>query len=321
MSLSVSNLDKTSYTQLKDNYRERIWFGEHSSIHQEINTRVLITPSSSVNREQCKITNSTTLIHMPHSIASLHAIYPDNAFDEYDFLFAVGTHHIKEYGKIKKLRSLSGNAIPIGYGKLDVLKKEYCENLIIQKTSECPRVLIAPSWNESSFLNSIGLELVSVLTERGMTVTLRPHPLQMKDENLIGKFLKIKANNKLFSIENPFQVRNREIYFSDILIGDYSGISFEFAILRNRPVVSIDGPLKIQNKYWKSIDIEPVEISLRNKLGSVVAPDIGKIMDEIDGSLGKINLDSNLIQNLQLAFPGSPNVSDNAWSQIRKFFE
>lgn len=321
VALSVSDLDGASYASLRARYKNRIWLGEHSRIHRNLNTRVLVTPSSSVTRKQAKIQGSTTFIHMPHSIASLHAIYPSDAFDEYDFLFAVGPHHVNEYAKIKERRLLFGTTISVGYGKFDALNEEYTQHTFLPKINEAPRVLIAPSWNEKSFLDSIGPELISALTNRGINVTLRPHPLQMQQKDLLSTFRRIELMNSHFAIENPFKVDNHEIFFADILIGDFSGISFEFAILRNRPVISIDGPPKILNKNWRSINIEPIEISMRTRLGSLVNSDIDEILMEVDSILGENKLEDFPNQNMQLVFPGSPMVSDNAWNQIRNFLE
>ena len=55
------------------------------------------------------------------------------------------------------------------------------------------------------------------------------------------------------------------------MISDWSGAAFEFAFARLRPVLFIDVPLKINNHDYKSYNIEPIEIKLRNKIGSVLS--------------------------------------------------
>ena len=59
----------------------------------------------------------------------------------------------------------------------------------------------------------------------------------------------------------------------DILISDCSGITLEYAFGTERPVIYIDVPLKIKNKRYQELGIEPLEISLRAKIGEIVSPE------------------------------------------------
>ena len=62
------------------------------------------------------------------------------------------------------------------------------------------------------------------------------------------------------------------------MISDWSGISFEYAFTFERPVIFIDVPKKILNPNSDDISLEPIEISIRNKIGHVVSPkDLEKI--------------------------------------------
>ena len=46
-----------------------------------------------------------------------------------------------------------------------------------------------------------------------------------------------------------------------------------------RPVLFIDKPLKEHNKNWKQLNIEPIELQLRNKIGvSVTLDNLDKIL-------------------------------------------
>jgi YidC/Oxa1 family membrane protein insertase len=59
---------------------------------------------------------------------------------------------------------------------------------------------------------------------------------------------------------------------TDILVTDRSGIAFEFAFGRKRPVLFIDTVLKQVNPDWKELNIEPIENSLRSELGIAISP-------------------------------------------------
>ena len=70
------------------------------------------------------------------------------------------------------------------------------------------------------------------------------------------------------------------------MISDWSGISLEYAFTFERPVIFIDVQKKILNKDSGDISLEPIEISIREKIGHVVKPnDLNKI--------------SNILKNIQ----------------------
>ena len=58
---------------------------------------------------------------------------------------------------------------------------------------------------------------------------------------------------------------------ADVLISDYSGIALEYAFGTERPVLFLDVPAKIRNQRFKELDIEPLEIFMRTKIGIVVS--------------------------------------------------
>ena len=239
-----------------------------------IKTKIVITASSSVSRSILP-TRAEWLIHMPHSLSSLHMIYPEDAFDGYDLIFSAGPHHCDEFREITKARGLKNfGTVPIGYGKLDVLRQELAAKK--KPPIQVPHILFAPSWGSQNLLKLCGLELVSSLLGAGYVVTLRPHPIQFtEDADVIEKLRDLHFDN--FYIENPIQ-DNNAIFNADILIGDYSGINFEFAALRKKPVISVDVPLKLVNEKWEEIKFAPIEISHRASIGKIVQPDVKKIM-------------------------------------------
>ena len=78
---------------------------------------------------------------------------------------------------------------------------------------------------------------------------------------------------------------NRSTYASDLLITDWSGISYEFCIATKRPALFINTKLKCLNPNWKKIDLVPVEISLRDELGVSLEKDelsrVGEVVEEL----------------------------------------
>ena len=319
VSLSIINLKGKKLKQIRSKYSNKVGVYKHEKVTKPIETKLFITPSSSVTRNMAKILQKTPMIHMPHSVASLLAIYPANAFDEYDYLFACGGHHISEYFEIKQQRRLNGEVLPVGYGHMDNLINAQSEKKHWSEQNTINRILIAPSWNDHSFLDDIGIELVLKLIQHGYHVTLRPHPLYMSNIHLIRKFLKLESKNSNFVIEDPFKVSISEILIADILVGDYSGISFEFARLSNKPVISLNTKFKSVNPGWKNYVNSPIELNLRESIGIIVKPEVDIIVEAISELRLKV-LPTGFSQEIlnHIFFTGSPKVADNALYFIKR---
>ena len=78
---------------------------------------------------------------------------------------------------------------------------------------------------------------------------------------------------------------------SDLLICDCSGIALEYALGTERPVLFIDVPVKIKNKKFQELGIEPTELKLRNKIGKVIS--VGQI-PQISEHVAELLKDSDL---------------------------
>jgi YidC/Oxa1 family membrane protein insertase len=68
---------------------------------------------------------------------------------------------------------------------------------------------------------------------------------------------------------------NNSIYQSDILITDWSNIAYEFSYCTKKPTIYINTPMKVMNSEYFKLGIEPLDITLRGKLGATV--DIDKL--------------------------------------------
>ena len=70
---------------------------------------------------------------------------------------------------------------------------------------------------------------------------------------------------------------------ADLMISDWSGVAFEFAFGLEKPVIFIDLPKKINNSDFELYKNIPIEVSLREKIGEVVAPDnLETLVDRIE---------------------------------------
>lgn len=253
-----------------------------------IKSGVIVMTMPDLNQFQIKRSTSASVhyVYIQHSLVSMHMIYREGAFDYFDTIFCSGPHHVKE---IRAMEQLAGTPpkkiIECGYPLLDEMSEtllrdgdkntDRAEDIDYQK-----HILVAPTWGESAIIESgIGEVLVSKLLANNYRVTLRPHPETIKhSKGRVNAIVFKHSANALFSYEENI-VTQTSLYESDIMLCDWSGVALEYAFGLNKPVIFIDTPRKINNPNYKNIDIEPFEISIRNKIGVVAT--IDNILEKI----------------------------------------
>ena len=53
------------------------------------------------------------------------------------------------------------------------------------------------------------------------------------------------------------------------MVSDWSGVALEYAFAMNKPVIFCDIPRKINNLNYLEIENEPIEVSIREKIGTI----------------------------------------------------
>ena len=210
-------------------------------------------------------------IYIFHGMGSSHAIYRKGALNHYDSIFCVGPHHFREIRSTEALYHLPRkNLTSYGYGPLDILLDR--PKHAVQKKAEKPHDFIAPTWGKSGIVETICLQLIKTLLHAGFFVTLRPHPRACRDvPRRIDELLQAFGQHSQFAME--LNLRNHDsFYASDIMISDWSGVALEYAFVRERPVLFVDTPQKINNPEYNLIPHTPIEITIRTKIGCVVSP-------------------------------------------------
>ena len=125
---------------------------------------------------------------------------------------------------------------------------------------------------------------------KGYEVVVRPHPEYVKRfgprmDAIVSKYQDREAEGLRFELDFT---GNNSIFDSDILITDWSGTAYEFSFVTLKPAVFIDTTPKINNPEYTRLDIEPLEFSLRDKVGIRVDPkDIPGLTGQIETLLQK----------------------------------
>jgi YidC/Oxa1 family membrane protein insertase len=209
-------------------------------------------------------------IYIFHSMFSIHSYLRKGAIDNYDTIFCVGEHHEKEIRETEKIYGLKPKKmVKYGFGRLDTLLHEKQKFQQTNLDSE-KLIIIAPSYGKDNLLEICGLEIIEILLKANFSVLLRPH-FKILENPKIKTIQEKFENNPKFIMEKGV-IPPEKFYNSICMISDWSGISFEYAFVMKRPVIFIDVPKKEMNPESKHVKFEPIEKSLRNKIGIVISP-------------------------------------------------
>lgn len=118
-------------------------------------------------------------------------------------------------------------------------------------------------------------DMLKQLVAPGRRVIVRPHPEYIKRFGPRWEALQKRwkdTSDKQLHFEGDFS-SNESIYTSDVLITDWSSISCEFSFSTLKPCIFINTPMKERNATWRDWNMEPADITLRNKIGVSFAPD------------------------------------------------
>ena len=220
---------------------------------------------------------NTKYIYIFHSVSSTNAAYNKKAFDNYDYIFCRGQHQINEiienenFNDLRK-KTLVQHGCPI----FDKIGKDF--NKEIKNPS---RILIAPSWNKKKELIDLDFDkIIQDLLSMKFQVTVRLHPMTVRRKlEKINKLKKKFLNIDNFRFSQNMENKN-DLYEHDILITDWSGISWEFSLMLGKPTLFVNTPKKIMNSDYDKFLNKAVEIDLRNKIGFVC--DIDNIKETIN---------------------------------------
>ena len=240
-------------------------------------------------------------VHIPHAVDDLTS-YRMFGIDHYDAVLATGPIQEEGVRKIESLRpSIKKKEIVIvGSTYMDDLEMKL-EAFGERTKNETPVILVAPSWGPSAILSRYGEKLLSSLEKTGFHIIVRPHPQSFTSEKsmldpLMEKYKDIEWNRD----NDNFSVMER----SDLIITDFSGIIFDYALVFNRPVVYADTSFDpiVYDADWLDDEIWILR----------VLPKLGVKLEEKDFDIIKTVLE-NAINSLELE-RGRKEVRNVCWS-------
>lgn len=218
-------------------------------------------------------------IYIPHGMDSLNLTMRTGSMDHFDTVFCTGKHQKEEIEKTEILYQLpKKNLVEWGYTLLDGMRADYEKTKQSRAASDKAEalqktILIAPSWQKDNIVDSCLDNLLDNLTGKGYKVIVRPHPQHVRHQPERMQRLKEQfEKNGDIEIQTDFS-SNSTVFEADLMITDWSGIAYEYAYTTCKPVLFIDTPMKVMNPEYQRIQVEPINIWMREQIGAVLKPE------------------------------------------------
>ncbi len=244
-------------------------------------------------------------VHIPHAAGEI-SLYRMFGIDYYDSILYSGDFQAKDIRKLEKLRGLpEKELVEAGIPYLDEMAKTL-ENA--PPEGEHPRtVLLAPTWGPSSLFAVYGGKIIEKLLATDYHIVVRPHPQSfISEKEMLDKLMEeFPESDRLeWNRDNDnFNVLHR----SDMLVSDFSGVIFDFALVHNKPVIYTNPnfDLSVYDAWW--IQDEPLWVySALPRIGKELNQDN---MDNLKELVDECLNDSRYYEGIQA-------VKNEAWANF-----
>ena len=232
----------------KYNHVKTLFIGEGNKAFSKLNIMnagVVLATTPGLDVLQWKRSpNVGKYVHILHQPGDT-TFYRMFGLDHYDAVLISGEYEERQLREIEKLRGIPRRDTYLtGITYLDTMKARYealkKDTKDSGKSSGTKTVLLAPTWGETAILSRFGERIISALVNTGYNIIIRPHPQSFESEkdlmnSLMSKFP--ESDKMHWNRDNDnFDVLSR----SDIMITDFSGVMFDYALIFDRPFIYAD---------------------------------------------------------------------------------
>jgi hypothetical protein len=232
------------------------------------------------------------LAHVMHGCCDI-TYYRKHSLDHYDAVLLLGEAMERSVRRLETLRSLPAKELAVcGTPNLDEIVRTLREDAAARpdaaERSGKPTIVLAPTWGAKGFLRCFGTGFIEDLARTGeFDLILRPHPQSWRKEpRLMEEAERALSRHACVRVDKSLSPA-ATMAAADLLVSDISGIRFEFAFLRERPVVTLaaDGG---DDSAFEAPDIGDIswEKDAERRIGAVVgAEEIGRMPDIVRAAL------------------------------------
>ena len=226
------------------------------------------------------VRNDIEYILVTHGLGSRNMTTRKGSTDHYDTLFLSGVSRLHEEEQISEEYKLAPRTyVKVGYPLIDEMRAKYRATEHVPNA--VPKILIAPSWQKDNIIDTCLETILEKLKDKGYSITVRPHPQEVRLKRNYILALKEKYEPQGIEVQDDFS-SNNPLLESDLLITDWSDISFEYAYTTYKPVLFINTPMKVMNPEYKRIKEIPINIAARNEIGqSLDLDELDKIQEKV----------------------------------------
>ncbi len=180
-------------------------------------------------------------IHIPHAASDI-TLYSMFGTDYYDAALLSGLYQGEQIRALEKLRGLpEKELVYAGIPYFDKMKERLEAAGRRERMPGDPvTVLLAPTWGKSGILTRFGERLIRLLSETDHRIIIRPHPESFLREKDLIEDLKHRFPDSDKISWNTDNDNFDALWKSDILISDFSGVLFDFALVFDKPVIYTD---------------------------------------------------------------------------------
>lgn len=224
-------------------------------------------------------------IHLPH-MASDITLYRMFGIDFYDAVLLSGEYQKEQVRALERGRALPSKELSIvGIPYFDEMKIRL-SSVTAQKETGTKTVLLAPTWGKSSIFAKYGTDIIDELIKTGYNIIIRPHPQSFTSEKkMIDDFMKKYPASEGLEWNRDadnFSVLKK----ADILISDFSGVIFDFALVYDKPIIYTDTNFDPAPYDQWSLDSPLWTFEILPKIGAKLTKEnLPKIRDLIDSAL------------------------------------
>ncbi len=221
-------------------------------------------------------------VHIPHAASEI-CLYRMFGIDYYDAILLSGKYQEEDIRALEALRKLPEKEIRmVGIPYMDEMVKK--SSTVEVPPAEGKTVLLAPSWGDSAILAVYGGRIIDTLLDTGYHVIIRPHPQSFTAEKeRMEKLMREYPDSDRLEWNRDLD-NSAVLKRSDIMVSDFSGVIFEFALIYNKPVIYTDPDFDLApyDAWW--LDRPLWTVSALPRLGKALTeenmPKLKELIDE-----------------------------------------